>query len=318
MTTFRLNASPENIRISSFSADYAPVLRIESGDSVEIECISGRSDVLPPSENGCHIPTSLAQALARFPDLRPGHILTGPIAVEGAMPGDMLEVRIDSITPGADWGYCGMRPLSGSLPNEFAQAETFHISVDKEAGTCRLPWGTELPLSPFLGIMGVAPPASYGTIRSTEPRCHGGNMDNTELTAGSTLFLPVWHPGANFVAGDGHGRQGDGEVCVNGLEMCLDATLTFKLHKASGDSGPMLRLPRADTPTHVITMGFHASLDEALKIALREMINYICGRSQRSRAEAYALCSLAVDFRVTQSVNGEKGIHGMLKKSISL
>ena len=155
-----------------------------------------------------------------------------PIA--GAMPGDTLEIRIEKIVPGADWGYNMIRPLAGTLPEDFHETTLMHIPVDTGRGVCTLPWGTELDLAPFFGVMGVAPPPEFGTIASKEPRIHGGNLDNKEMTAGSTLFLPVWVPGANFSVGDGHGVQGDGEVCVTALEMCLTGTFTFILHKATG------------------------------------------------------------------------------------
>ena len=125
------------------------------------------------------------------------------------------------------------------------------------------------------------------------------------------LFLPVHVPGANFSVGDGHGVQGDGEVCVTALEMCLTGTFTFLLHK-----GAKLTMPRAETATHYISMGLHEDLDQAMKQALREMIAFICSRTNLSREQAYAFCSLAVDFHVTQTVNGEKGVHGLLKKGL--
>jgi acetamidase/formamidase len=162
----------------------------------------------------------------------------------------------------------------------------------------------------------VAPPPAFGTIASKEPRIHGGNMDNKELTAGSTLYLPVWVPGANFSVGDGHGLQGDGEVCVTALEMCLTGTFTFVLHKGGGATRPVLRMPKAETPVYFISMGLNEDLDQAMKQALREMISFICSRSNLSREQAYQFCSLAVDFHVTQTVNGEKGIHGMLRKGL--
>ena len=163
--------------------------------------------------------------------------------------------------------------------------------------------------------MGVAPPPAYGTISTIQPRQHGGNLDNKELTQGSTLFLPVLAPGALFSAGDGHGVQGDGEVCINALEICLTGTFTLTLHKASGGE-PALKYPRAETATHFISMGMHEDLDQAMKTALREMIAFICVRSNLSREQAYQFCSLAVDFHVTQTVNGEKGVHGLLKKGL--
>jgi acetamidase/formamidase len=171
-------------------------------------------------------------------------------------------------------------------------------------------------MAPFFGVMGVAPPPAFGRIMSKEPRIHGGNLDNKELTAGSTLFLPVWVPGANFSVGDGHGIQGDGEVCVTALEMCLTGTFTFILHKGEGSNRPLLRMPRAETASHFISMGLNEDLDQAMKQALREMIAFICSRSNLSREQAYSFCSLAVDFHVTQTVNGEKGVHGLLKKGL--
>jgi acetamidase/formamidase len=245
--------------------------------------------------------------------MRRGHILTGPIAIEGAEPGDTLEVRIERIEPGADWGYTMILPGAGTLPEDFPDFHLMHIPLDRARRTCRLPWGAELPLAPFFGVMGVAPTAGMGAITSKEPGIHGGNLDCKELQAGSTLFLPVHVPGAHFSAGDGHGLQGDGEVCVTALELCLDGRFTFILHKHQGTP---LALPRAETPTHFIAMGFDEDLNLAMKQALREMIAFICARTALSREQAYALCSLAVDFHITQTVNGVQGVHGMLRKRL--
>ena len=311
MAQHRLAATPETIHWGTFSAAYPPVLTVASGDTVVLECVSGAPDVLPPERLGFTVPPALAAIHAANPPRLGPHILTGPVAIAGAEPGDTLEVRIDHIELGADWGFCGHRPLAGTLPEDFPNRFLSHIAVDRAAGTCRLPWGTELPLSPFFGVMGVAPPPAYGAISTKEPREHGGNLDNKEVGAGSTLFLPVWVNGANFSAGDGHGVQGDGEVCINALEMCLTGTFTFVLHKASP-----LRFPRAESPTHFISMGMNEDLDLAMKRALREMIAFICARSNLSRDEAYQFCSLAVDFHVTQTVNGEKGVHGLLRKGL--
>ena len=311
MAFHTLRASPETARAGVFSAAFPPVLTIAPGDTVEVQCVSGRAEVLPPPESGFTVPPELRAIIAANPGAQVGHILTGPIAVAGAEPGDTLEVRIERIEPGADWGYNFIRPLAGTLPEDFHEPHLMHIAVDRARRTCRLPWGTELPLAPFFGVMGVAPPPAFGQISSKEPRIHGGNLDNKELVAGATLFLPVHVPGANFSVGDGHGVQGDGEVCVTALEMCLTGTFTFHLHKRTGQA-----MPRAETPTHFISMGLNEDLDQALKQALREMIAFICARTNLSREQAYAFCSLAVDFRVTQSVNGEKGVHGMLRKGL--
>jgi acetamidase/formamidase len=311
MTQHRLRANPETVRIGVFNAAFPPVMTIESGDTVEVQCVSGRESVMPPPDSPFTIPPELSAIVAANPGVQAGHIVTGPIAIAGAMPGDTLEVRIEQIVPGADWGYNVIRPLAGTLPEDFHETTLMHIPVDRGRGVCTLPWGTELTLAPFFGVMGVAPPPEFGTIASKEPRIHGGNLDNKEMTAGSTLFLPVWVPGANFSVGDGHGVQGDGEVCVTALEMCLTGTFTFILH-----SGQALKMPRAETPTHYISMGLNEDLDQAMKQALREMIAFICSRSNLSREQAYSFCSLAVDFHVTQTVNGEKGVHGLLKKGL--
>ena len=313
MTHHTLAATPGTVRIGQFAATIPPVLTIQSGDTVAVECVSGRANVLPPPGSPLLVPQALSTIIAANPDPPPGHIVTGPIAIAGAEPGDTLEIRIDSIEPGANWGYNVIRPLVGTLPEDFHETHLMHIAVDQAAQTCTLPWGTVLPLAPFFGVMGVAPPRAMGTIGSKEPRLHGGNLDNKELTAGSSLFLPVWVPGANFSVGDGHGVQGDGEVCVTALEMCLNGWFTFVLHKQT--DRPAL-YPRAETPTHFISMGLHEDLDQAMKTALREMIAFITARTNLAREQAYAFCSLAVDFHVTQTVNGEKGVHGMLKKGL--
>ncbi len=313
MAQHRVAATPETIRWGTFSAAYPPVLTVQSGDTVVLECVTGAPDVMPPEGSGMEVPPALAAIHAADPPRLGPHILTGPVAVAGAEPGDTLEVRIDKIELGADWGFCGHRPLAGTLPEDFPRRFLSHIAIDRAAGTCRLPWGTELALSPFFGVMGVAPPPAYGAISTKEPREHGGNLDNKEVGAGSTLFLPVWVPGANFSAGDGHGVQGDGEVCINALETCLTGTFTFVLHKAG--AAPF-RFPRAETPTHYVSMGLNEDLDLAMKQALREMIAFICARSSLSPDQAYQFCSLAVDFHVTQTVNGEKGVHGLLRKGL--
>ena len=315
MTVHRIAAGVQTTQIGTFDAATPPVATIRSGDSVVLECVSGEPRMLPPPEAGFAIPPALAAINAAGPPIHPGHILTGPVAIEDAEPGDMLEVRIDEIAFGVDWGFCGIHPLEGTLPEDFPYSYIAHIPIDTVRRTCRLAHGVELPLTPFFGVMGVAPPAGYGRISTIPPREHGGNLDNRELVAGSALFLPVWAPGALFSAGDGHGVQGDGEVCVNALETCLTGTFTLIVHRRRG-AEPLLRYPRAETPTHFISMGMDRDLDGAMKKALREMIAFILGRTNMSREQAYQFCSLAVDFRVTQTVNGENGIHGMLKRGL--
>jgi len=314
MAHHHLASTPETIRFGMFDAAFAPVLTVASGDSVTFDCVSGGVEVMPEATSGLVIPPALQAIHDSRPERIGPHILTGPVAIRGAEPGDTLEVRIEAVEPNADWGYCAVRPLAGTLPEDFPDRYVSHIAVDRLAGTCKPAWGPTLPLKPFFGTMGVAPPPRYGRLSSREPREHGGNMDNKELGAGATLYLPVWVPGANFSVGDGHGRQGDGEVCVNALEMGLTGTFRFILHKAA-DLGPAT-WPRAETPTHFIIMGFHEDLDLAMKQALRNMIDFITARSSLTRVQAYRFCSLAVDFRVTQTVNGEKGVHALLEKEV--
>jgi len=311
MAHHRLASTPDTVRFGMFDAAFDPVLTVNSGDSVTFQCVSGGVEVMPPPGSPYAVPPALQAIHDSNPPRIGPHILTGPVAIAGAEPGDLLEVRIEAIEPNNDWGYCAVRPLAGTLPEDFPERYVSHIAVDRAAGTCKPDWGPELPLAPFFGTMGVAPPAKYGRLSSREPREHGGNMDNKELTAGATLYLPVWVAGANFSVGDGHGRQGDGEVCVNALEMGLTGTFTFVLHKALD-----VRWPRAETPTHYILMGFNEDLDLAMKQALRQTIDFITARSSLTRVQAYQFCSLAVDFRVTQTVNGEKGVHALLQKGL--
>jgi acetamidase/formamidase len=303
-----LRAGPETCHWGFFDAGLRPVLTVASGDSVTLDSVSGGPEVLPHPERFAILPEHLAIHRALAPQLG-GHILTGPIAVDGAEPGDVLEIEILSIDCRQNWGYTRIRPLAGTLPEDFPVRRIWHSAIDRQAGIATLPWGAELELAPFFGVMGVAPPPHYGAVTSIVPREFGGNMDLKELTAGSTLYLPVWAPGALFSAGDGHGVQGDGEVCVTALETALSGTFRLILRKDLE-----FALPRAETPSHFITMGFDEDLDDAAKTALRQMIKLIGERLGLPPEDAYMFCSLAVDLRVTQLVDGNKGIHAMLPR----
>jgi acetamidase/formamidase len=245
----------------------------------------------------------------------PGHIMTGPIAIDGAQPGDVLEVRIGAIGLRQDWGYNFIRPLAGTLPDDFHETYQTIIPLDAGTMTARLPWGLKLPLRPFFGCLGTAPPPAWGRITSIVPRAHGGNIDLKELVAGTTLFLPVFVPGALFSAGDGHGAQGDGEVNVTAIETALSGTFEFRLHRNAGGSARR-GWPRAETPTHHVTLGIDPDLDRCAERALREMIALLGEKAGLSREDAYTLCSLAADLRVTQTVNGAKGVHCMIGREL--
>jgi acetamidase/formamidase len=199
--------------------------------------------------------------------------------------------------------------LTGALPDEFPQRHLMHITLDRERMIGRLPWGSELSLRPFFGVMAVAPPPSWGTLSTLPPRRNGGNLDNKELVAGSTLYLPIHVEEALFSVGDGHGVQGDGEVCVTAIETGLIGTFELRVRHDM-----RLEWPRAETPTHVMTMAFDPDLDTCVVLALRQMLDLIVAATGLKAQEAYALCSLAADVRVTQVVNGAKGIHVMLEK----
>ena len=310
MTTHRLPASVDTCHWGQFDPKLPPVLTLRSGDTLVVETVSGGPEALPTS--GFHIPPELHDIHARTPRHLPGHILTGPVAVEGAEPGDTLEVRIVDVQLRQDWGYNVIRPLAGTIPQDFDERmRLIHIPLDAARQTGRMPWGLDLPLHPFFGVMGVAPPAQWGRISTIQPRAHGGNLDNKELRPGASLYLPVHVPGALFSCGDGHAAQGDGEVCTTAIETALQGTFQLVLHKATG-----LAYPRAETPTHWITMGMDPDLDRCVEMALRDMIVLLGQLRGLSREDAYTLCSLAVDFRVTQTVNGHKGAHAMLAKSL--
>ncbi|MEL7000102.1 MAG: acetamidase/formamidase family protein, partial [Pseudomonadota bacterium] len=208
-------------------------------------------------------------------------------------------------------GWNFIRPLAGTLPDDFTEPHLTNIPLDCETMTGRLPWGGRIPLKPFFGVMGVAPPPSWGKCTSIVPRQFGGNLDNKELVAGTTLYLPVFVPGALFSCGDGHGAQGDGEVNVTAIETALTGVFEFHLHKAAGEDWP-----RAETPTHLITMHMHPDLDRCAEEALRRMIALIVATAGLSREDAYTLCSLAADLRITQTVNGNKGVHCVLEKAL--
>lgn len=307
--THHLTAAPETCHWGMFDAALSPAATVQSGDEIVIDTVSGGPDVLPGE--GYHVPPELLEIHAAGVPTVPGHILTGPVAVEGAMPGDVLQVDILDVSLRQDWGYTFIRPLAGTLPQDFPERHLMTTRLDAATGMATLPWGLELPLAPFFGVMGVAPPPGWGRISTIEPRVHGGNIDNKEMVTGSTLYLPVHAPGALFSCGDGHGAQGDGEVCVTAIETALQGRFRLTLRRDLE-----LCYPRAETPTHVITMGMNPDLDRCAEMALRDMIGLVSERAGISREEAYMLCSLAGDLRVTQTVNREKGVHMMMAKTL--
>jgi acetamidase/formamidase len=261
-------------------------------------------------------PADVEQALrdiyASVKDRGPGgHILTGPIYIEGADSGDVLEVRIKSIDLAIPYAYNGFSPGRGFLPEDFTTARTKIIPLDRARMMATFSPGIEIPLHPFFGSMGVAPPPSMGRVSSAPPGIHAGNLDNKELIAGTTLFIPVHVPGALFEVGDGHAAQGNGEVDITALETSLRGRLQFIVRKDMH-----LRWPRAETPTHWIAMGIDSNFTVATKIAVREAIDLLVTVKGLSREDAYMITSVAADVVATQLVDGTLGAHVMIPKKI--
>jgi len=312
--THELKLLPANVHWGYYDARLTPVLRVASGDTIRVETmVAGGLERLKMADvPDAEIPDSLKQVERAVTDRGPGaHPLTGPIYVEGAEPGDVLEVRILGFEFLHPFGVTGFRPGAGTLPDDFPYARFRRIPIDSKSGTAEFRPGISLKLAPFWGSIGVAPPPVIHRLSSGPPGVHAGNLDNKELVAGSTLYLPVHVPGALVSMGDGHALQGDGEVTITALETSLRGTVQLFVRK-----GKPIRWPRAETPTHFITMGLHPDLNEAARLAVREMIDFLVSEKGMSRDEAYIFCSLAVDLRVTQLVDDTKGIHAMLAKSL--
>lgn len=313
--TYELKASPENIHWGYFSAELEPVIRVNPGDIVIIEDVP-RLDPIDMEKWG--IPAEeMSEGYRRIyrevTDKGPGpHIMVGPVYINGAEPGDVLEVRILEVELAYTFGYSRLSSRGGTLPGEFERWERI-LRIDLENKTTQAAEGVVIPMNhPFFGSMGVAPAAAAGRISTVPPGDYAGNLDNKDLGTGSILYIPVHTKGALFSAGDGHGVQGHGEVSINALETGLRGRFQFFVRKDM-----KLKWPRAETPTHWMVMGLHEDLDEAMKIAVRETIDFIVERFPHlDRNEAFMLASLAVDYHVTQNVDRTKGIHGMIPKDI--
>ncbi len=312
--TYQLKATPKTVVRGYYDAKTPPVLRIKSGDTVEIETLITttpermQTSGLAPEQ----VQQALRDVFEQVKDSGPGaHPLTGPIYIEGAAPGDVLEIRIQQIQLAIPYAQNAFAPGRGFLPEDFPYAHSKIIPLDEKRMVANFGDGIEIPLHPFFGSMGVAPPLVSGRISSAPPWVHAGNLDNKELVVGSTLYIPVHAPGALFQVGDGHAGQGDGEVDITAMETSLVGTFQFIVRKDM-----RLRWPRAETPTHYISMGINEDLNEAAKMAVREMIDFLVEEKHLTRDEAYALASVAGDLHVTQVVDGNKGVHMLLPKAI--
>ena len=309
-----LKPTPKTVVWGYFDPASKPVLMIKSGETVEVQTLlAGTPEVL---QRGLLPPAEVEPALREIVDMvkdkgTGGHILTGPIYIEDAQPGDTLEVRIKEINLAIPYGYSGFVAKRGFLPEDFDRTRTKIIRLDEQRMVGHFGQGIEIPLRPFFGCLGVAPPASAGRVGSGPPGVHAGNLDNKELVAGTTLFIPIHVPGALFAVGDGHAAQGNGEICLTAIETSLRGTFQFVVRKDL-----KLRWPRAETPSHYIVMGLDKDLTKATKLAAREAIDFLVTHKDLSPDDAYMLASLAVDFSITQLVDGTVGVHGMIPKGI--
>jgi len=307
----RLPAGPETVAWGYYDARATPVLRIDSRDIVEVTTMLTSSPArlegagLPPDQ----VEDALRAIYEQVTDKGPGgHILTGPVFVEGAEPGDVLEVRILAIDLPIAYGYNGCR---GFLPEFCGENGMKLFRLDRKNMSSTFAPGIEIPLRPFFGSMGVAPPPEAGRVSSNPPGIHAGNLDNKELVAGTTLFIPVHVPGALFEVGDGHAAQGDGEVDQTAIETSLEGRLQLIVRKDLH-----LDWPRAETPTHFIVMGTDEDLTVATRVAVQQMVAFLTETRKLSEMEAYRLASIAGDLRITQLVDGNVGVHMMIPKAI--
>ena len=311
---YSLKPTPKTIAWGHYDAGTPPVLRIKSGDTVEVQTLITSS---PKRLEGAGVPPaqveqSLRDIYDQVKDKGPGgHILTGPIYVGDAQPGDVLEVRILAIKLAIPYAYNGFGPGRGFLPEDYPYPKMKIIPLDETRMVAHFAAGVEIPLHPFFGSMGVAPPETSGKISSNPPWIHAGNLDDKDLVAGATLYIPVHASGALFEVGDGHAGQGNGEVDITALETSLIGEFQFVVRKDMH-----LRWPRAETPTHVITMGLHEDLNEATKLAVHEMIDFLMNEKHLSRDDAYMLSSVAADLSITELVDGNKGVHMAIPKAI--
>ena len=317
-----LHASPETVIWGAIAADRAPVLRIRPGQTVRIDTVSQQplnhadpATFFPaagiPADQILPEHTEIFHKVKKSPPGGP-HVLTGPIYIEGAEPGDMLEVRVLDVAFRVPYGMNAIGPGSGVLPELMKERITPVIPLDLERRVALFA-NLEVPLAPFMGIMAVAPPPEHSPWSTKPPAQWGGNIDFRHMIAGSTLYLPVFNAGALFYTGDGHAAQGDGEVDGAAIEISLAPTFEFHVHKGAGSR---MKWPRAEDAEHHYVMGMDEDLDVALKEAVREAVEFLEREAGVTAAQAYALCSFKVDFRIGEAVNQVKMVYGVIPKGL--
>jgi acetamidase/formamidase len=314
----QLMPTPKTVAWGWYDAAGEPVLSVSSGDEITVRALSTCS---PQSLVRSGLDSNRVEQVAK--DIYAarssmktgpgGHILTGPIYIEGADSGDVLEVRFKSIKPAIDYGCNSFGPRSGFLPEDFpGTSRSKIIELDTVRMIGKFSDNILIPLKPFFGSVGVAPPHSMGRVNSAPPNIYAGNLDNKELVAGTALFIPVWAKGALLELGDGHAGQGNGEVDITAIETSLISRIQVVVHKG----GKSLSWPRGETPTHYIAMGTDSALVKATKTAVREGIQLLVDIKKMSREDAYQLLSVAGDVAITQLVDGTVGVHVMIPKAI--
>ena len=311
-TVHRLPATPSTVAYGYYWSEAKPALRIRSGDIVNVETMLTNTPAglerigVRPQD----VPQNLRDIVEQDTGSLKGpggHILTGPIYVEEADSGDVLEVRIQRITLPIAYGYNGCSGFVRELCGD--QRVSTLIHMDRKKMTAEIAPGIVVPLRPFFGSIGVAPAAALGRVSSNPPSRHAGNLDNKELVAGTTLYIPVFVKGALLELGDGHAVQGDGEVDQTGLETNLEGRIRVIVRKDM-----RLEWPRAETPTHWITMGTDTSLVVATRTAVKEMVKFLQEKAGITQVQAYQAASMSADLRITQLVDGNVGVHMMIAK----
>lgn len=319
-----LRSTPATVSWGWIAADRAPVARVKSGQIVRVDTVThqglntGQDPVAFFGAAGIAPREVLADAVEIYRSVKRGegagpHLLTGPVYVEGARPGDMLEVRVREVAIRVPYGVNATGPGRGAVPDLLAQAAQKVIRLDLGRGVALFSRDVEVPLAPFMGIVAVAPPPRLGRVSTKPPGAFGGNLDFRHLVAGSTLYLPVFNDGALLYTGDGHACQGDGEVDGTAIEISLTPTVQLIVHEGAGKD---MKWPRAEDAAHYYPMGMGGTIDEALRNAIREAVDFLETRAELSAADAYALCSLAVDFRIGEAVNDVLMVYGVIPKRL--
>jgi acetamidase/formamidase len=312
--TYQLKPTPKTVTWGYYSATATPALRVHSGDTVQIQTLltSSPTRLAAAGVPANQIEQSLRDIFDQVKDRGPGgHILTGPVYVEGAVPGDVLEVHIEAIKLAIPYAYNGFSPGRGFLPDDYPYGRIKIIPLDAEHMVAHFAPGITIPLHPFFGSIGDGPPEAAGRVNSGPPWMHAGNLDNKWLVAGTTLYIPVNAAGALFWAGDGHAGQGDGEVDITAMETSLIGTFQLIDRKDMH-----LLWPRAETPDYYIAMGINADLDKATAMAVHQMIDFLMQEKHLSRDDAYMLASVAGDLHISEIVDGNDVVSMMLPKAI--